>query len=58
MNRHVIIGWLRGSSEIFLNYDFYKGAKIAKELKKSPTWKEAYAGSLIDLINLLEKVKK
>ena len=55
MNRHVIIGLLGGGSEIFLNYDYHKGEQIAKELRKSPAWKEVFAGSLIDLINLLEK---
>ena len=58
MNRYVIVGWLGGNSEIFIHYDMNKGAQVARELRKSPTWQEAFAGSLIDLINLLEKAKK
>lgn len=57
LNRHIIIGWLGGNSELMQNFDFNKGKSAAKELEKSPGWKLVYCGSLIDLITLLEKVK-
>ena len=57
MNQHIIIGWLGGSSEMFIHHDFNKGRQVAEELCKSPTWKAVYSGSLVDLITLLEEAK-
>jgi len=57
MNQHIIIGWLGGNSEMFIHYDFKKGRQVAEEIRKSPTWKAVYSGSLVDLITLLEDVK-
>ena len=57
MNKHIIIGWLGGNSEMFIHHDFKAGRQVAEELCKSPTWKAVYSGSLVDLITLLEDVK-
>ena len=55
MNRHILIGWLGGGSEMFVSSNFKHGKQIAAELKKSEAWREVYEGSLIDLINLIKR---
>ena len=55
MNRHIIIGWLRGDSKLMQDFDFTQGKNAAKDLEKTTGWRPVYSGSLIDLITLLEK---
>lgn len=56
MNRHIVIGWIGGRSELLQDFDFNRGKRVAKELEKSTQiWKPVYCGSLMNLITLLEK---
>lgn len=56
-NRFVIIGWDHGNSEFIETNDFKVGFRIAEEKEKDENFVVVYAGSLIDLIDKLEKLE-
>lgn len=57
-NRFVIIGYDHGNSELIETNDFKVGQWIAKDKKKDKNFVVVYAGSLLDLIERLNREPK
>ena len=54
-NRFIILGWDHGNSELIETNDFDVGHRIAAAKKKDENFEVVYAGSLINLISILDE---